>query len=53
MLIYPVETRSSYSWFSAKISKSHTKNDEPFSSCRSKTSEGNTLKQYCQRMNGN
>ena len=41
VLIYTVESRSSYSCFQAKISKIHFKNDKPFSSCRSKTSDGN------------
>ena len=51
ILIYTVETRLCYSSFYVKISKSHNKNDKPFSSCRSKTSDGNTLKQYSQCMN--
>ena len=51
ILIYTVETRSFYSCFQGKISKSHNKNDKPFSSCRSETSDGNTLKKYSQCMN--
>ena len=51
ILIYTVETRLCYSCFQVKISKSHDKNDKPFSSCRSKTSDDNTLKQYSQCMN--
>ena len=51
VLIYTVENRLCYSSFWVKISKSHNKNDKPFSSCRSKTSDGNTLKQYSQCMN--
>ena len=53
MLIHAVETRSCYSCFYAKISKSHSKNDKPFSSLWSKTSDGNTRKQYSQCMNEN
>ena len=33
------------------MSKSHNENDKPFSSCRSKTSDGDTRKQYFQCMN--
>ena len=33
------------------MSKSHTKDDKSFSSCRSKASDGNTREQYSQRMN--
>ena len=51
ILIYAVETRLCYSCFWAEIRKSHTKIDKPFSSCRSKTSDGNTHKQYSQCMN--
>ena len=51
ILIYTVETKLCYSCFWVKINKSHNKNDKPFSSCRSKTSDGNTLKQYSQCMN--
>ena len=51
ILIYTVETRLCYSCFYVKIRKSHNKNDKPFSSYRSKISDGNTLKQYSQCMN--
>ena len=51
ILIHAVKTRRCYSCFLVKISKSHNKNDKSFSSCRSKTSDGNTLKQYSQCMN--
>ena len=51
ILIYTVETRLCYSCFQVKLSKSHNTNDKPFSSCRSKTSDVNTLKQYSQCMN--
>ena len=40
ILIYTVKTRLCYSCFYVKVSKSHNKNDKPFSSCRSKTSDG-------------
>ena len=43
ILIYTVEARLCYSC--------RNKNDKPFSSCRSKTFDGNTLKQYSQCMN--
>ena len=49
--IYTVETRLFFSCFYVKISESNNKNDKPFFSCRSKTSDGNTLKQYSQCMN--
>ena len=52
ILIDTVETKLCYSCFQVKISKIHNKNDKPFSSCRSKTSNGNTLNilsvhEYC------
>ena len=50
-LIYTVEATLCCSFFQAKISKSHNKNDTPFSSFRTKTSDCNTLKQYPQCMN--
>ena len=46
IVICTVETRSSYSCFYDKTSKIHTKNDKKFSNCVSKTSDGNTRKQY-------
>ena len=49
--IYTVETRLFFSCFYVKISESNNKNDKSFFSCRSKTSDGNTLKQYSQCMN--
>ena len=49
--IYTVETRLFFSCFYVKISESNNKNDKPFSSCTSKTSDGKTLKQYSQCMN--
>ena len=51
ILISTVQARSCYSSFQAKISKSHNKNDKPFSNCRNKTSDGNIRKQYSQCMN--
>ena len=51
ILIYTVEARLCYYYSLAKFSKSHNKNDNPFSSCRSKRSDGNTRKQYPQCMN--
>ena len=51
VLIYKVEARLCYACFYAKISESFNKNYKPFSSCRSKTSDGNTHKQYSQCMN--
>ena len=51
ILIYTVKTRLCYSCFYVKISKSHNKNDQPFSSCRNKTSDGNTINQYSQCIN--
>ena len=51
MWIYTVETRLFFSCFYVKISESNNKNDKSFFSCRSKTSDGNTLKQYSQCMN--
>ena len=37
--------------FYVKIRESHNKNDNPFSSCSSETSDGNTLKQSSQCVN--
>ena len=51
ILIYTVEVRLGQSSFQVKTSKSHNKNDKPFRSCRSKTSDGNTRKQCLQCMN--
>ena len=51
ILIYTVETWLCYYCFQVKITKCHNKNDKPFSSCRSRTSDGNTLKQYCKCTN--
>ena len=50
-LIYTVEATLCCSFFQANINKSHNKNDTPFSSIRSKTSDGKTLKQYPQCKN--
>ena len=51
ILIHTLKTGLHYSCFLVKISKSHNKNDKSFSGCRSKTSDGNTLKQYFKWMN--